>query len=353
MTATRRASTLAIGARAVGADPPVARPDARRRRRAARHSPAASWSTTDAIDAWLHPQRLRDQRRRQRCCRSPTMRTRAEAALANGAARLGVRLPDLDGGRARGRSPGRAAKARLPARVPRSAYRQRARSARGARAHRLAALVPRVADAARLLRPRDRRRRRHRHAALVAHGTLPVVARRAAGATPSWRSGAGSALHRNLHYTVGFWGCAVLAMLSFTGIVLAFPDAMRSAVGVLATVSPSPRNAAGGRGAGSAAARRRCACHRAPRPSGRDGDRLRVSARTARHLSRERCASGAMTTTRSGTVIFVDPRSGAILQRSDRASRGAGDAFLLVAADPARRRMARTPRASGDRSWAG
>jgi uncharacterized iron-regulated membrane protein len=51
----------------------------------------------------------------------------------------------------------------------------------------------------------------------------------------------GFALHRNLHYTVGFWGALVLAMLSFTGIFLGFPEAGRSVVAAFGKVSPSPR----------------------------------------------------------------------------------------------------------------
>ena len=42
----------------------------------------------------------------------------------------------------------------------------------------------------------------------------------------------GFTLSRNLHYTFGFYGSLVLAMLAFTGILLAFPEAGRVAVGV-------------------------------------------------------------------------------------------------------------------------
>ncbi len=51
----------------------------------------------------------------------------------------------------------------------------------------------------------------------------------------------GSVVSRNLHFTFGIYASLVLAMLSFTGIFLAFPDAGRAAVGALAPVSPSPR----------------------------------------------------------------------------------------------------------------
>jgi uncharacterized iron-regulated membrane protein len=54
----------------------------------------------------------------------------------------------------------------------------------------------------------------------------------------------GFRLTRNLHYTLGFFGCVVLAMLSFTGIALAFPDTARSLVGSAAPrVSVTAENA--------------------------------------------------------------------------------------------------------------
>jgi uncharacterized iron-regulated membrane protein len=43
---------------------------------------------------------------------------------------------------------------------------------------------------------------------------------------------------RNLHYLLGFYGCAVLALLSFTGIWLAYVDAGRTVVSTFSPLSP-------------------------------------------------------------------------------------------------------------------
>ncbi len=52
----------------------------------------------------------------------------------------------------------------------------------------------------------------------------------------------GFPLSRNIHYLVGFYGSLMLAMLSFTGIYLAFPDAGRGSVAPFAALSPPARN---------------------------------------------------------------------------------------------------------------
>ena len=46
---------------------------------------------------------------------------------------------------------------------------------------------------------------------------------------------------RNLHYLFGFYGALMLAMLSFTGIYLAFPDAGRATVAPFSPLSPPTR----------------------------------------------------------------------------------------------------------------
>jgi len=52
----------------------------------------------------------------------------------------------------------------------------------------------------------------------------------------------GIGLLRNLHYCFGFYGSLVLALLAFTGIYIAFPDAGRAIAGVFGPVSaPLPR----------------------------------------------------------------------------------------------------------------
>jgi len=52
----------------------------------------------------------------------------------------------------------------------------------------------------------------------------------------------GFTLSRNIHYLVGFYGSLMLAMLSFTGIYLAYPDFGRNSTALLATLSAPARN---------------------------------------------------------------------------------------------------------------
>ena len=68
-----------------------------------------------------------------------------------------------------------------------------------------------------------------------------MVAARGASRRKDFGFRRGPVVSRNLHYTLGLYASLVLAMLSFTGIFLAFPEAGRAAVGALAPVSPSPR----------------------------------------------------------------------------------------------------------------
>ncbi len=138
----------------------------------------------------------------------------------------------------------------------------------------------------------------------------------------------GFALHRNLHYTFGIWGALVLGVLSFTGIFLAYPDAGRAVVGVFAGVSPSPRGVQSVTTDGSVMsvddaagiARKRypdATITGLGLPTGARGT-FRVNLREA-----------GDTSSRSGTMMFIDPRSGAILQSADKATRRSGDTFLL------------------------
>ena len=138
----------------------------------------------------------------------------------------------------------------------------------------------------------------------------------------------GFALHRNLHYTIGIWGALVLATLSATGIFLAYPDASRAAVGAIVFVSPSQRMVRSASISGKPIGPDEAgavALSRYPDarvisvgfPTGPDGA-YRISLREA-----------GDTASRSGTVVFVDPRSGAILFRLDRSTRMPGDTFLL------------------------
>lgn len=135
-------------------------------------------------------------------------------------------------------------------------------------------------------------------------------------------------LHRNLHYTFGIWGLVLLALLSFTGIVISFPEASRAVVATMSDVSRSPRSvqATGQPGRRlDAGAIVRIAQESMPQatpigmgfPQGPTGV-FRVSLREP-----------GDTTSRSGTAVYLDPVTGAILHRTERATRSAGDGFLL------------------------
>lgn len=135
-------------------------------------------------------------------------------------------------------------------------------------------------------------------------------------------------LSRNLHYTFGIWGVLLLSLLSFTGIVIAFPEAARTVVATFSDVSRSPRTL---------------------QASGSPGRRLdadtvvRIAQESMPHatpvgLGFPQGANGVFRvslrepgdrTSRSGTAVFVDPVTGGIVHRTERATRTAGDGFLL------------------------
>jgi uncharacterized iron-regulated membrane protein len=137
----------------------------------------------------------------------------------------------------------------------------------------------------------------------------------------------GSVLSRNLHFTFGIYASLVLAMLSFTGIFLAFPDAGRAAVGALAPVSPSPRGMQAAESQGRlitpdeavAVARARfpeASVASVGIPAGARGV-YRIALREAGDDSE-----------RGAIVVFVDPRSRSVLRQLDPATQTSGDTFL-------------------------
>ena len=137
----------------------------------------------------------------------------------------------------------------------------------------------------------------------------------------------GSVLSRNLHFTFGVYASLVLAMLSVTGIFLAFPEAGRALVGALAPVSPSPRGMPVSESQGQpialdeavAVARARfpeASVAGVGNPAGPRGV-YRIALREAGDDSE-----------RGGIIVFVDPRSGAVPRQFDRATQTSGDAFL-------------------------
>ena len=136
----------------------------------------------------------------------------------------------------------------------------------------------------------------------------------------------GLALSRNLHYLCGFYGCLLLAVISFTGIWLAFPEAARAVAGKLGPVGPSPReiraSLAPARGAG-VSPDAALAAARALYPAAQ----LAAVGFPAgpRGVYRFGLASGA------GPVhVYVDPASGSVLHRSEPATRSAGERALAL-----------------------
>jgi uncharacterized iron-regulated membrane protein len=135
-------------------------------------------------------------------------------------------------------------------------------------------------------------------------------------------------LSRNLHYTFGFYGSLVLAMLAFTGIVLAFPEAGR----------------VGGRALRERVALRPAACRppsppaglsrqTKPRPSRwRNSERRAWQAldfRQARAASTaSRCASRVTTASAAPPWSWSTRDRGRCLRQVDRATQTSGDAFL-------------------------
>ena len=133
--------------------------------------------------------------------------------------------------------------------------------------------------------------------------------RRALGLRP------GMALPRNLHYLAGFYGSALLALLSFTGIWLAYPNAFGSPRNPH-VVAETPSGKGAKRLPPDEAARIASEAYREAKlvslafPGGPSGA-YRVNLRHA-----------------SGPIsVFVDPGSGKILRRMDPSTQTSGDRF--------------------------
>jgi uncharacterized iron-regulated membrane protein len=137
----------------------------------------------------------------------------------------------------------------------------------------------------------------------------------------------GPVVSRNLHFTFGLYGSLVLAMLSFTGIFLSFPEAGRMVVGALTPVSPSARGLQGPESQGRPITPDDAAAvARAQLPEAVvTGVGMPTAPRGVYRVAlREPGEDGE----RGGAVIFVDPRAGAVLRRIDRTTLTRGDAFL-------------------------
>jgi uncharacterized iron-regulated membrane protein len=138
-------------------------------------------------------------------------------------------------------------------------------------------------------------------------------------------------LTRNLHYVSGFYGFIVLAMLSFTGIFLAYADAGRAVVSFFGPVSPPARNVSVEESPGKrvpideavAIAKKAYpeeSVWSVGLPAGPKGTyRVNLSEPGVDSPQAGR-----------GTVVFLDPRSGEIVRRVDASTRTAGDRFLAM-----------------------
>ena len=149
----------------------------------------------------------------------------------------------------------------------------------------------------------------------------------ARGARASFAFRRGRTLSRNLHYTFGFWSMVVLAVLSFTGAVIAFPDAARSVASWFGDVSPSPRGVRAAEASGASMGADEAvaiALNRLPNAA-LVGIGLPVGPRGAYRINLREIGD---TDPRPASVVFIDPRTRAILQQADRNSRTAADRFL-------------------------
>ena len=141
----------------------------------------------------------------------------------------------------------------------------------------------------------------------------------------------GIAPSRNLHYFFGFYGSLVLAMLSFTGIFLAYQDGGRAVVGVLAPVSAPPRN---------------IQASQTPRQGKQLNLEEAIDKAQSLHPGAALAGFGLPAGPRgvyrvsfkgegsavpvNNTLVFIDPFSGEVLRRIDSSTRTAGDRFLVM-----------------------
>jgi uncharacterized iron-regulated membrane protein len=139
----------------------------------------------------------------------------------------------------------------------------------------------------------------------------------------------GFTLSRNLHFLFGIYGALVLAMLSFTGIWLAYTDAGRSVVAVFSPVSPrnvqTPEGAEGGKAIPLEHALKIAQDLYPGVPLGGFG----VPA-GPRGVYRFNFATPGSTVPVSQAAVFIDPRSGSVLRNNDPAMRSGGDNFLVM-----------------------
>jgi uncharacterized iron-regulated membrane protein len=139
----------------------------------------------------------------------------------------------------------------------------------------------------------------------------------------------GFTLSRNLHYQFGIYAAIVLAMLSFTGIWLAYTDAGRSVVAIFSPVAPrnvqAPAAPEGGKPIPLEEALKIARDLYPDVPLGGFG--LPAG---PRGVYRFNFATGGSAAPVSQAAVFIDPRSGAVLRNSGPATRSGGDNFLVM-----------------------
>jgi len=130
---------------------------------------------------------------------------------------------------------------------------------------------------------------------------------------------------RNLHYLLGFYGCIVLALLSFTGIWLAYVDAGRAVVSAFSPVTPRSveASAPGGKPVAPDAA---VAAAQALYPGARLAGLGFPNGERGVYRVNLRDATGPVT-------VFLEPAGGAVLRRAHASNRSGGDRFLAVQRD--------------------
>jgi uncharacterized iron-regulated membrane protein len=137
---------------------------------------------------------------------------------------------------------------------------------------------------------------------------------------------------RNLHYLSGFYGCVGLAMLSFTGIFVAFTDAGRTIVGAFLPVSPSAREIAAPpseKASRPVDVDQAIAIALARHPGTRLWNvRMPATQRDAYRVNLSEAGVDEFAPGR-GSVVFVST-TGEVLRDVDAAERKSGDAFLAT-----------------------
>lgn len=145
-----------------------------------------------------------------------------------------------------------------------------------------------------------------------------------------WRAALGRrrgfTLARNLHFLGGFYGSLVLAMLAFTGALIAFPDAARATLSLFGPVAAPARDVQARESAGEQK-------HISPDAALARVRALVPQARLAA-LSLPNGPRGsyriALSSPSGSVVAFIDPASGDLLRRIDAAGRNAGERFLAL-----------------------